>query len=136
MILVDLNIVLDVVQKREPHYQVSATLLSAIIRGAVKAALPAHALTTVHYIVARYQDRIKADKVIDWLLRYFAVAAVGHAELVRARDLDWPDFEDAVVAAAAESAHCDSIVTRNVSDFKGSPVPVMTPHEMLLEMDF
>lgn len=135
MILVDLNVVLDVVQKREPHYRASAAILSSVVRGNLAAALPAHAFTTVHYIVARYQNRAKADEVIDWLLQYFHVATTGHAELVRARKLDWPDFEDAVVAANAESARCKTIVTRNVSDFKTSPVPATTPHEFLLEMD-
>lgn len=135
MILVDLNVVLDVVQEREPHFNASAAVLSEVIRGAVKAVLPAHALTTVHYIVARHQDRKKANEAIDWLLRYFGIAATGRAELARARELDRADFEDGVVAAAAESAHCRVVVTRNVEDFKASPVAAMTPYEFLLEMD-
>jgi predicted nucleic acid-binding protein len=135
VILVDLNVVLDVVQKREPHHRASAAILSAVVRDNLGAALPAHAFTTVHYIVTHYQNRAKADDVIDWLLQYFHIATTGHAELVRARELGWPDFEDAVVAANAESMRCETIVTRNVADFKNSPIPVMTPHEMLLKMD-
>ena len=134
MILVDLNVVLDVVQKREPHYRASAAILGAVVRGNLDAALPAHAFTTVHYIVTRYQNRAKADEVIDWLLRYFHVATTGHGELARARELNWPDFEDAVVAANAESMRCETIVTRNVTDFKTSPIAAMTPQEFLLEL--
>lgn len=40
-----------------------------------------------------------------------------------------PDFEDAVVAASASD--CQFIVTRNVADFTGSPVPVITPAALL-----
>ena len=43
-----------------------------------------------------------------------------------------PDFEDAVVASMAEFARCEYIVTRNVSDFVGSPIPAVSPEEFLL----
>ncbi|EAR20177.1 type II toxin-antitoxin system VapC family toxin [Nitrococcus mobilis] len=132
MILVDLNVLLDVVQKREPHYRASAAVLEAIIKGDVEGAFPAHGTTTVHYIVARYQDRAVADKAVDWLLRYFRIAPVRREELLRARALGWGDFEDAVVAAAAESIGCTAIVTRNIGDFADSPVEALTPEEFLL----
>ena len=132
MILVDLNVVLDVLQKREPHYGASAAVLSSVVSGAVAAALAAHALTTIHYLVRRYQPQAVADSAVDWLLRYFTIAAVGRDQLLRARALGWDDFEDAVVAAGAESSGCSAIVTRNVKDFAGSPVEALTPQEWLL----
>jgi|GEM_PF-2982268 len=74
-----------------------------------------------------------ADEAVDWLLRYFAVAPVGRTELLRARALGSSDFEDAVVAAGAEAVGREAIVTRNVRDFAGSPVPAVTPEEYLLQ---
>jgi len=135
LILVDLNVLLDVIQKREPHYAASAGVIEFFIRGDAKAVVPAHAVTTIHYIVRRYQSDRKANEVIDWLLRYFDVVAIGHAQVLRARAFGWPDFEDAVVAAAAESNGCQAIITRNVKDFEHSPVPAMTPDEYLLSID-
>jgi hypothetical protein len=41
------------------------------------------------------------------------------------------DFEDGVVASLAELTGCDFIVTRNISDFKKSPVKSLTPEEFL-----
>ena len=38
-----------------------------------------------------------------------------------------PDYEDALQAAAAQACAAQIILTRNVRDFKGSPVPAMTP---------
>ena len=93
--------------------------------------LAAHGLTTVHYLVRRYQDGPTADGAVDWLLRYFTILGVGQEELVRARGLGWHDFEDAVVAAVAEASGCVAIVTRNVKDFAGSPVEALTPEEYL-----
>ena len=117
-----------------PHYQASATVLDRIVRRQIAAALPAHAMTTVHFIVHRYQDQATASKVIGWLLAWFNVAAVGKAELMRAHTLGWSDFEDAVVVAAAESSGCAVVVTRNVRDFRDSPVPAVTPEEYLSDL--
>lgn len=131
MILVDLNVVLDVVQKRVPHYRGSASILDRVVSKHEQGALAAHAVTTVHYLVARYRDRKTADQTVGWLLRHFQIATVSENELRRAHALAWPDFEDAVVAAAAESADCTCIVTRNVKDFKEDPLPAFTPEEFL-----
>lgn len=101
MILVDLNVLLDVLQKREPHYRASAAVIERVIERRASATLPAHAVTTVHYIVERYQDTATANHAVDWLLKHFTIVPVGRAELLRARSLDCADFEDSVVAAAA-----------------------------------
>ena len=131
MILIDLNVILDVAQERAPHVAASARVLETVVCSDTPAMIPAHAVTTIHYLVSRYRDREVADRTIDWLLRYFAIADIGRDQLFRARVLGWPDFEDAVVAASAENAGCDTIVTRNIRDFSASPVPACTPEEFL-----
>nr|WP_255772294.1 MULTISPECIES: PIN domain-containing protein [Halorhodospira] len=130
--MLDLNVLLDVLQKRERHYRVSAAVLEQVLRGDEEGAISAHAATTVYYLVARYADRTSADQALSWLLQHLHVCAVGRVELERAQSLGWADFEDAVVAATAERAGCTSVITRNVKDFAGSPVPVLTPQEFLL----
>jgi len=40
-------------------------------------------------------------------------------------------FEDAVVASIVAKAGCELIVTRNVADFKRSPVTALLPEEFL-----
>lgn len=132
MILVDLNVILDVLQRREPYYAASAAVLERVVRGRAMGAISAHAVTIVHYIVGRYRHLKGANQAVDWLLRYFDVIPVGRSEFLRARALNWNDFEDAVVAAAAESKACEVIVTRNIKDFGDSAVFVVTPEEFLL----
>ena len=45
--------------------------------------------------------------------------------------LPMSDFEDAVVAASAESARCDIVLTRNLADFVRSPIRALSPEEAL-----
>ena len=130
--MLDLNVLLDVLQKREAHYPASAAVLERALQGEAQAAISAHAVTTIHYLVGRYADRASADRALSWLLNHLHVCVVGRDELKQARALGWPDFEDAVVAAVAEGAGCTCIVTRNVKDFGDSSIPAWTPEEFLV----
>jgi hypothetical protein len=47
--------------------------------------------------------------------------------ILEALEIQSPDFEDSVTAAAAELAECYLIVTRDPKGFSGSPVQALTP---------
>jgi predicted nucleic acid-binding protein len=130
-VMFDLNVLLDVIQKREPHFAASAEVCARAVRKEFTAFVPAHAVTTLAYVVRRHVGPKKEAEVLDWLLANFKVASTGHPDLLRARAYGWTDFEDAVVAALAEGNGCRLILSRNIRDFKGSTVPAMTPEEFL-----
>jgi predicted nucleic acid-binding protein len=131
-LMLDLNVLLDVVQRREPFYEASASVLSKTVAGEDSGFLPGHALTTLYYVIQRFSGTEQAERFVDWLLTHLEVVPQDKAQFVRARSLPMPDFEDAAVASAAEASECDIIVSRNVSDFAGSPVQAMTPEEFLV----
>ena len=134
-ILVDLNVILDVVQRREPHYTASAVLLSKIVEGTIDGTMPGHAITTVYYLVHRYVSRERAETTVDWLLNHLTVAPADETDFRTARQLAMEDFEDAVVAVIADRTSCEVIATRNVNDFGASPVPAAPPQEILDDAD-
>lgn len=133
-VLLDLNVLLDVIQKREPHYAASAAVLDRIAAGEIEGAIPGHALTTVYYLVSRFSDRERAGQAVDWLLELLEVVPESREVFLRARSLPILDFEDAVVAAAAAQAGCDRIVTRNLDDFGDVRPRTVTPTEMQAEL--
>lgn len=130
-IMIDVNIVLDMIQKRHPHYQYSSTVLSEVLYQRIQGVLPGHGMTTIYYLVARHDTPQKANESIDWLLANFDIISTDNALFQRARCLPFDDFEDAVVAVSAEVAACDYIVTRNMPDFEHSPIPAITPEEFV-----
>lgn len=73
-LLVDLNVILDVVQRRELPYTDAAVLLSKIVEGAVDGAAPGHAITTVYYLVHRYVSQERAETTVDWFLTHLTGA--------------------------------------------------------------
>ena len=134
MILVDLNVILDVVQNREPHVRYSAKMLDLVLDGSLKGALPSHFLTTIHYILERAVGHPEATRVVHWLLEVFEVIPISKAELKMAAASKMTDFEDAVTAAAAEKSGCDCILTRDMSGFAGSGLKAVSPEMYLAQM--
>ena len=126
-ILFDTNVVLGVLLDRRPYVEARAAAWAAVETGISEGMLAAHAVTTIHYLVRKERGSVKARRIIAAILRVFDVAAVDAAVVQEALQLPFPDFEDAVTAAAARLAGCECIVTRDPKGFRGSPVRSLTP---------
>jgi predicted nucleic acid-binding protein len=130
-ILIDLNVLLDVFQKREPHYRASAAVCHHGVLGRYALYIPAHAFTTIYYIIRKCADRSVADNALGGLRENIEVTELTKKVLEEGSRLAFDDFEDSLVAASAQNCGCDYIVTRNVADFNASPVPALTPAKFL-----
>ena len=133
-VLLDLNVILDVLQNRVPHYRASAEVVSRARVGEFQALVPAHAVTTLHYVLAKAAGQNKADQTVDWPLAHFEIAPTSKETFKRAREMSISDIQDAVVASLAEPTHCGFIITRNEADFAGSPVPASSPSAFLARL--
>jgi predicted nucleic acid-binding protein len=130
-VLIDLNIILDTLQKREPFYATSARVLACAETGLIDGLVAAHTLTTLFYLMARSQSPDQARVALTELLRFLTVATVDHATIERALNLPYRDFEDAVQMMAAAGAGAQYLVTRDIADYKLGPLPVLQPVELL-----
>lgn len=129
-VMIDLNVILDVVTNRSQWVNASAKVCTIAGSGSrVQAIISPHAITTVYYLARKHANKVTAERAVDWLMEFFGLAPCGLNEFRRARELPINDFEDAVVASGAESSNCDYIVTRNLSDFNGSPVKAISPED-------
>jgi hypothetical protein len=126
-VLADINVVLDVLLERKPHFAASASVWAAVETGAVEGLISAHAVPTIHYLVRKEIGAAGAKRIVAMILKVFGVATVDGAALAEALRLPPPDFEDSVTSAAARLAKCDFIVTRDPRGFRGSPVRALTP---------
>jgi predicted nucleic acid-binding protein len=129
--LIDLNLVLDVLQKREPFYAASAGVLACAETGLVEGLVAAHTLTTLFYLVAKDQSAERARVALTELLQFLSVAPVDEAAIEQALNLPYTDFDDAVQMMAAVQAGAQYLVTRNVQDYRAGPLPVLQPAELL-----
>ena len=130
-VLIDLNIVLDVLQKREPFYLASASLLAAVETGQVVGYLAAHSVTTLFYLVQKGISKAEARAVLTNLLQFLKIAPVNQATIEQALNLDFRDFEDAVQMISAVQCKVNFLITRNVKDFQPALLPVIQPVDFL-----
>lgn len=130
-LLLDINVLLDVLLKREPSSQAASKLLSAIEAGKAVGFVAAHTLTTIFYIVAQSRDRATAATAVADLLRIVEVATATKADYQRALAMSISDFEDAVQAAAAIKIGAHYVVTRNEKDLRSASVPAADPATVL-----
>lgn len=130
-VMLDTNIALDILQQREPHQQRSAEAVSAVVRSEIQGCFPAHAVTTVYYVLRRVAGQAEARRAAGWLVNTLEIAPCDGGVLTAAIATTIADLEDAVVACSAREAGCDYIVTRNKPDFSKSPVPAISPEELL-----
>jgi predicted nucleic acid-binding protein len=126
-LLLDLNVFLDVILDRPPDADIAAALWAAIERGEGQGMVPAHGVTTIFYLLEKARGSEFARNGVEGLIRVFSVAPVDDDVVRRALALAWPDFEDAVCAAAAEASGCDALVTRDANGYPNAPLPVIDP---------
>lgn len=133
-LLIDANIVLDVLQKREPYWKDSSVIWKLCETEQAEGYVSALTFANLVYVMRRELDPAQIRDVLDKLRLIFCFADFTAADLEKAADMGWDDFEDAIQAATAERIMADSIITRNVRDFRNSKVIAFTPSEFIARL--
>ena len=131
MILLDTDVLIDFALDREPHAEPAATLLSHLERAPKTAFVAWHSLSNFYYLVRPVRGGDETRAFLAELCTFVTVAPTDTEALRLAARLPLGDFEDAMQVAAARSCGVELIVTRNLKDYEGSPVPAVTAEEAL-----
>ena len=130
-VMIDLNVILDVLQKRDPYYETSAVLLAAAETGRILGYMAAHSVTTLFYLMQKGKSPVEARAIITNLLQFLKIAPVDQTTIEQALNLDYRDFEDAVQMMSAVQCRLDYLITRNLQDFQPALMPVVQPVDFL-----
>ena len=131
-VYLDTNILLDVVEKREPYFSDSYKVFMKSAKREIEAIVGASSVTDIYYIASRNcKDSKQALNYIIDLLNVVASVDTKAIDLQEAINLKFPDFEDAVVASTAKREKADYIITRNTDDYQISPIPAINPSDFL-----
>lgn len=133
-IVVDTNVFLDVILAREPMCHASAKVLDLSQRDDVELLMPVHSAGTILYIVGKNNNRDVAVKALGLCMGLCRVAALDESTILQGLALNFKDPEDSFVAAIAIREHADLIATNNTKDFPGSPIPAITPAEIIARL--
>ena len=131
-VLLDTNILLDVLMDRPGLADESEATTKRCGDLNVGMWVAWHGLATAYYLLRRGRTESETMQDIDQILAWAKVATVSNAEARRARGLGFSDFEDTMQVVSAEACRADWLLTRNLSDFRNSPVPAISPAEFLV----
>ena len=131
-LLIDTNVVLDVLLRREPFSKTAAEVLNLTQRDDVREYVSASAITDIYYIANKQmKDRDAVRDLLKRLLMVVSVVAVSEREIQNALNLAWGDFEDSVQYSVALLNEMDGIVTRNPSDYQDANIRIWLPEQAL-----
>ena len=130
-VLFDTNIILDLLLDRKPFSEYASSLMSRVERSEIDGFLCATTITTIHYLLTKYLDKKKSIESIHSIMALFEIAPVNRLVIENALVSKFSDFEDSVLHESARHAAAEYIITRNITDFKKSKMPVFTPGEFL-----
>lgn len=130
-LLIDANILLDVLQKREPHFHDSSLIWKLCETDSAEGYVSSLTFANLIYVMRKELDPEKIEDVLRQLKLIFQLTDLSVSDITRAAEMKWDDFEDAVQSAIAERIHADYIITRNIKDFKKSRIIAFTPAEYL-----
>jgi predicted nucleic acid-binding protein len=129
--LLDANVVIDFIKRREPWYTEAAAFWQAAKDGSVEGFVAAISVTNIFYIIRRSNGLEDARRTVGQCLASFGICPVDRAILEAADLLLGKDYEDNVQIACATATGCDVIVTRDTTGFRDSPVPALAPADAL-----
>jgi len=131
-ILIDTNIILDLLAKREEYYLDSKQIFSLADNDKIDLYISTLSIANAHYIL---HEMLKIKKARDILGKFkVLVKSISLSDKIidlALADSNFNDFEDGVQYYSALDAKCMLIITRNTKDFKNSSIPVMKPNEFL-----
>ena len=131
-LLIDTNIILDALLKREPLVESAAAILFAVAEDKADGYITASTFTDMHYLIRKcLKDEARTRQILLDLLEVVSVLDVTGSDIEKAFELPMEDYEDALLAFCAKRHRMDAIITRNLKHYKNSPIQAIQPEKAL-----
>ncbi len=126
-LFLDTDILLDVLLERGEHFEASEGVLDWAEAHPGQCAVSWHGLANIHYL-----SKDGAWDFIEELTEFCVIPGAGTADMKRALTLGFNDLEDAMQTATALLFGAQVIVTRNLADYRRSPIKAVRPGDPAL----
>lgn|GEM_PF-1919786 len=131
-VLINTDIVIDILTKREGPYAESYAVLRLAAEDQVDAFVTASNIANIYRTIHESgKDSRSSRNAIIELLQVITARDTTAADILAALSSTTAGFEAAITAAVAKREKADCIVTRNADGFVASPVPTISPAEFL-----
>ena len=135
-VLIDTNVILDVLYKREGFYEDSLKIWKLCETRKIDGYISALSIPNIVYILRRELDPEKTLEVINNINLVFKIYYLKSDIIMQAAEKKTKDYEDALQMVTAQKLKASFIVTRNIKDFAGGKIIAVKPSELLERLDF
>ena len=129
-ILIDTNIILDVLCNRREFVEESLKVFRYCEANQIGGYISALSIPNIVYFMRKELDSDRIKEILTTLTSLFTVIGLREMDLIKAADLNFTDYEDALQSVCASRARVNYIVTRNIKDFRNSSIPAIKPSEL------
>ncbi len=130
-VFVDSDIILDLLAKREPHYEYSAKLFTLIDQQKIEAYTSSLIFANLHYLLKKLTSNAFALKSLRKLKTLINILSVDEKVIEQALNSEFSDFEDAIQYFTAANNGVNLLLTRNKTDYKKSKITISTSEEFI-----
>ena len=135
-VLIDTNIVIDLLAKREPFYNSAAQLFSMADKQKLELSISSLTFANTNYILSRLKSTQEAREILRRFRVLVKVLPLNDKIIDLAlNDSNFKDFEDGLQYYTSIENEQDVIITRDLKDFKESRIPAMTAEEYLISTE-
>ena len=131
IVFADINVLLDVLARREEHYEASSAIWTLADSGDITAFISAISYNNIYYILRKFGKRTVALDAMKLIRDVFDSVAPDNKIINQAIDSGCDDFENAIQYHSAIRVGAQYLITRNSEDFPTSPLTIVTPEEFL-----
>lgn len=133
-VLVDTNVILDVLCNRKEFVADSLRVFQCCETQNITGYISALSIPNIVYIMRKELDPERIKEILHTLTMVFSVVELRESDLLKAAELPFDDYEDAIQSVCATRVSADYIVTRNGKDFVNSPILAVAPGELLQQI--
>lgn len=131
-VLIDTCIIIDALQSRKPFDKDAEAVFLSVANRRCVGFLTANSVTDIYYLMHKaLHSQEETKKVLGVLFSLFEILDTCGIDCRKALTSEVSDYEDAVMIEAAARAEIDCIVTRNLKDYAGAPMPVYSPEQFV-----
>lgn len=134
-ILIDTNIILDLIQNREPFSENASKIINSCVKKENEGYISSHSLSDIFFILRKDKTVEERKALILNLCNFFTVIPEDkNFYTAVCQNNEWNDLEDGLQMKCADFEKLDYIVTRDAGEgFNNSPVKVISAEDFLLE---
>lgn len=132
-VFLDTNIVIDLLDKREPFYIDAVKLFTLAYQKKITLFVSPMTYATASYLLRKHEKE-GMRKLLNNFRQLSQITTADERVVDAALASSFDDYEDALQYYSALTRNVDVIVTRNKKDFTSASIPVLSPAELLKQL--